>query len=74
MTETAKVTRRTLSLSALEPYPGNPRQHNLAAIRESLEEHGQYRPLVIQASSGRILAGNGTFEAAHELGWKKIRC
>jgi DNA modification methylase len=69
-----KVARRTLPLSDLKPYPGNARRHDLAAITASLEHHGQYRPLVVQASKMRVLAGNGTLAAARELGWKKVRC
>lgn len=69
-----KVSRRTLALSELEHYPGNARTHDLEAIAESLERNGQYRPLIVQASRMRVIAGNGTLEAARDLGWKRIRC
>lgn len=41
-------------------------------IKESLQHHGQYRPIVVQASTNHILAGNHTFKAAKELGWDTI--
>jgi ParB-like chromosome segregation protein Spo0J len=53
-------------------FPGNPRTHDIAMIAESLGENGQYRPLVVQASTRYVLAGNGTLEAALSLGWAEI--
>ncbi len=58
----------TAPIDELKPYPGNARVHNFDVIKESLEKHGQYRPLVVQESTGYILAGNGTWEAAKQLG------
>jgi ParB-like chromosome segregation protein Spo0J len=56
----------------LVPYPGNARVHNLAAIKESLEINGQYRPLVAQVATRHVLVGNGTLEAAQALGWATV--
>lgn len=53
-------------------YPGNARKGDLPALRSSLEANGQYRPLVVQRSSGYVLAGNNTLAAALSLGWTKI--
>lgn len=58
----------------LQPHPQNVRQGDIGAISESLKHHGQYRPIVVQKSSGHILAGNHTFKAAKALGWKEIAC
>lgn len=69
-----KARRRTLRLDELEPYPGNAREHDLEALKASLDHHGQYRPIVVQESRSRILAGNGTYFAARDLGWPDIRC
>ena len=60
-------------ISSLVPWPGNPRTHDLDKLRESLRLHGQYRPLVVQAGSRRVIAGNGTLEAATVEGWAEIR-
>lgn len=61
-------------ITDLQPHPQNVRQGDVGAISESLKHHGQYRPIVVQKSSGHILAGNHTFKAAKALGWKEIAC
>lgn len=50
-------------VDGLEHYPSNPRRGDVDAIRASLEAHGLYRPLVVQKSTGYILAGNHLFDA-----------
>lgn len=67
-----RVERRPIS--ALHTDPSNARRHdddNLAAIRASLAKFGQQKPIVI-ACDGRVVAGNGTLEAARALGWSEI--
>jgi site-specific DNA-methyltransferase (adenine-specific) len=64
----------TLRIAGLTPDPQNARQHddkNLKAIQGSLKEFGQRKPIVI-TESGVIVAGNGTVEAAKNLGWETI--
>lgn len=56
----------------LKGYDKNPRKGNVKAIAESLQINKQYRPIVVQKSSNKILAGNHTWKAAKELGWKEI--
>jgi hypothetical protein len=63
-----------IKLADLKPDPNNARQHdekNLAAIRGSLEQFGQRKPIVISQTNS-IVAGNGTYEAAKSLGWLEI--
>lgn len=63
-------------LSTLKPDPKNVRRHgdkNLGAIKASLARFGQKRPLLID-KRGVIIAGNGTFEAARQLGMKELWC
>ena len=43
-----QLTPETVPILDLKPYPGNPRRGDLAAIRESLEHNGQYRPIVVR--------------------------
>jgi ParB-like chromosome segregation protein Spo0J len=62
----------TVKLSQLKPHPKNVRQGDIGAISESLQAHGQYRPIVVQKSTNHILAGNHTFKAAKALGWKEL--
>ena len=54
--------------------PENARVHdarNLEAIKRSLQEFGQRTPIVVDGR-GVILKGNGTLQAAKELGWSQI--
>lgn len=64
----------TWPISKLTPDPQNARSHdkrNLDAIATSLEKFGQRKPIVI-TPEGIILAGNGTVQAAKQLGWKEV--
>jgi DNA modification methylase len=56
----------------LRHYPGNARVHNLDVLAESLASNGQYRPIVANRRDGFVLAGNGTLQAARELGWSHV--
>lgn len=64
---------QTVPLSQLRPLPRNKRKHgerNLAEIEASLREHGQVEPLIVQKSTGFIIAGNGRFAVMARLGMK----
>lgn len=41
-------------------------------IADSLAASGQYKPILVQRSTGHILAGNHTWKAARKLGWQTI--
>lgn len=61
-------------IGSLHRDPANARKHgerNLASIKASLGRFGQQRPILID-SKQVIRAGNGTHEAATELGWSHI--
>lgn len=60
-----------IPLSELKTYPGNARRGNVNAIAESLDAHGQYRALVVQRSTHRVLAGNHTFLSMQARGAKE---
>ena len=64
---------QSVAISSLTAYPTNPRRGDIDAIASSLTAHGQYRPIVVQASTKFVLAGNHTLKAAKKLGWKKIK-
>lgn len=67
---------QTIPLDKLTEDPANVRKHsqkNLDAIKGSLKKFGQQKPIVVGAD-GVIIAGNGTYRAAKELGWKSIKC
>lgn len=61
-----------VAIRQLKHHPDNPRIGNVDAIAESLEAHGQYRPIVANTRTKHILAGNHTVKAARRLGWKRV--
>lgn len=50
-------------LSAVSPHPDNPKDHDLGAIAASLARFGQKVPILVQRSTGWIVAGNGRWES-----------
>jgi ParB-like chromosome segregation protein Spo0J len=60
------------NISDLTPHPRNVRQGDIGAIATSLETFGQYRPIIYQKATRHIIAGNHTWKAAKQLGWKQI--
>jgi site-specific DNA-methyltransferase (adenine-specific) len=67
-----EIDHLAISINELQTHPSNVRQGDVGAICESLKAHGQYRPIVFQQSTKRILAGNHTYKAAKALGWTHI--
>jgi ParB-like chromosome segregation protein Spo0J len=61
-----------IDINSVEPHPKNARQGDVGMIATSLELNGQYRPIIIQESTGFIIAGNHTWKAAKNLGWTEI--
>lgn len=77
----AKITADLLPLarpiSQLVHDPRNARTHNaknLQAIRDSLAKFEQRKPVVVRRSDMRVIAGNGTMDAALALGWTHLAC
>jgi DNA modification methylase len=69
-----KIIKR--NINELSQDPANARKHderNIESIVASLRRFGQQKPIVID-SSGVVRAGNGTLEAARQLGWESIEC
>ena len=67
-----QIEHLIVDIDSVEPHPNNVRQGDIGAISESLKTHGQYRPIVVDRRTNRILAGNHTWKAAKSLGWKQI--
>ena len=69
-----------LPIDDLVPMENNPNDHpplNLRQIGQLLRDFGQLRLLVVKAGAdGRFIVhkGNGTLEAAKELGWSHLAC
>lgn len=70
-----QLEQALVAVSELKLDPANPRRHgdrNLEAIRASLFQFGQLRPIVVQRSTMQVVAGNGTMRAAQMLGWTHV--
>lgn len=64
---------KSVEIKDLNLDPDNVRKHsykNLEAIKNSLRQFGQVKPIVIHKDI--VVAGNGTLMAAKDLGWKQI--
>ena len=71
---TAPLLVDRVPISSVRKDEKNARQHskkNLEAIKASLAEFGQQKPIVVDRD-GMVLAGNGTLDAALALGWTEI--
>lgn len=69
------LVKMAVPMQSLLHLEGNPRVGDIAAIKSSLEEFGQLKPIVIFDNGNdtyTILAGNHTVYAAKELGWEEI--
>lgn len=66
------IRKLAVPLGELTPYARNARRGDLGAIMDSLETHGQYKPITVRAKTNEVLAGNHTLAAAKELGWDQI--
>lgn len=65
--------RKVVTIASLKHHPHNPRtRKSHRDLEDSLKTNGQYRPLIVQRSTGYVLAGNQTLRAAKNLKWRKI--
>lgn len=63
-----------VSVDLLMLDPRNVRKHNernLDSIKSSLVRFGQQKPIIIDGEM-KVIAGNGTLQAAKSLGWQEI--
>ena len=63
-----------VAVNSLLPDPQNARKHDanhVAILAESLKKFGQRKPIVVDVI-GKVVAGNGTLQAAKQLGWTTI--
>tara|TARA_Y100000593_G_C4302228_1_gene333957 strand:+ start:989 stop:1690 length:702 start_codon:yes stop_codon:yes gene_type:complete len=67
------ITR--VNVNQLMHDPANPRKHddrNMSAIMQSLREHGQVEPLVVQNSTKMVVGGNARLQSMKNLGWEEV--
>ncbi|MFA5187086.1 MAG: ParB/Srx family N-terminal domain-containing protein [Patescibacteria group bacterium] len=66
-----KPTYTTAKVADLKPHPKNPRKHGEAemkALGESIDRFGFTCPIVVQKSSGLVLAGHARLEVLRKAG------
>lgn len=66
------LTVEYVPADAITPHPRNARQGDLGAIGESIRVNGVYRPVIVQRSTGHILAGNHTAQAMRQAGRAEV--
>jgi ParB-like chromosome segregation protein Spo0J len=66
------LTDRVVELDSLIEHPDNARRGDVTSIAASLEAHGQFAPIVVQASTRHVIKGNHTLRAARSLGWTTL--
>ena len=62
----------TVPIDSLKPHPRNPREGDIGAIHESINNNGFYGSVLAQRSTGFILAGNHRWQAMLQAGAKEI--
>ncbi len=73
VTEKSPLNRRheTVAIDSIAQHPDNANRGNVKKIMESIEQHGQTKDILV-SHEGTIIAGNHTWEAMKELGFKEI--
>jgi len=72
MTEVVNTKAEAVLVESLLPHPRNPRQGDIGVIAESIAKNGWYGTVIVQQSTNHILAGNHRWQAAKQLGMKKV--
>ncbi len=63
---------RLVPIDSVIPHPENARKSDTERIRRSLEDHGQYAPIVVHEATKQVIVHNHVWAIAKELGLKKI--
>jgi ParB-like chromosome segregation protein Spo0J len=59
-------------IDSVQPHPRNVRHGDVGAMCVQLRTHGQYRPAVVQKSTGNICAGSHMWRAAKLMGSTRL--
>jgi len=60
-------------LSELQERSGNPKEHDIGAIYESIKRFGFIAPIVVDTKSGKLVAGHGRLETLKILKKEKLK-
>lgn len=59
-------------LGRLKVHPQNPNEGDVDDVADSLQTYGQWRPAVVQRSTGHVLIGNTMLRAAQQIHWHAL--
>ena len=69
---THKMEVQEVDVEAIFQHPDNANNGDIDAIEESIEVNGFFAPILVQRSTGYILAGNHRYFAAYRLGARQV--
>ncbi|GAA4626955.1 hypothetical protein GCM10023196_037280 [Actinoallomurus vinaceus] len=72
MAQIASQAYEVVPLDGLKQHPENPNEGDVGAISESIEENDFYGAVIMQKSTGYVLAGNHRFRAAAAAGLAEL--
>ena len=61
-----------MPIGSVHLWESNYRQGDVGAVSESLRRFGQKKPIVVQAGTRTVVAGNHVLKAALALGWQRV--
>ncbi|MCZ7478929.1 hypothetical protein [Micromonospora sp. WMMC273] len=67
-----ELAHLAVPIGEVRQFPGNPRRGDHDRIATSLRRHGQYAPLLVQSSTGRVVKGNNTLQVMTALGYSEV--
>lgn len=62
----------TVPIDAVQPHPRNVNEGDIGAIHESITHNGFFGSLIVQRSTGYILAGTHRHRAAQQAGYPEV--
>lgn len=65
------LTHLLVPMDSLSPHPKNPRNGDTDVIAASVRANGVYRPMIVQASTRHVIAGNHLYAVLMEEGAKE---
>lgn len=71
-TEMVQQEYEVVPIDDIHPHPDNPNRGDVELIGESIDVNGWYGAVIVQRSTGRILAGNHRWAAARDKGATEI--
>lgn len=72
MSESIEQVYELVPVAQLHPHPRNPRRGDVEAVMASITANGWHGAIVVQRSTGYVVAGNTRLRAARALGFDRL--